>query len=88
MGFQTFERQNIAVGVGQDTRVDAQLMPGQVTQTVEVTAAASAVGYNQCRRQRNPGDANHCRSAPERPQLSKFAGRSAPASWPPQAAER
>jgi hypothetical protein len=40
MGFQTFERQNIAVGVGQDARVDAQLTPGQVTQTVEVTAAA------------------------------------------------
>ena len=40
MGFQTFERQNITVGVGQDTRVDAQLTPGQVTQTVEVTAAA------------------------------------------------
>src|SRR5579862_9696296 len=40
MGFQTLERQNIAVGLGQDTRVDAQLMPGQVTQTVEVTASA------------------------------------------------
>jgi hypothetical protein len=39
-GFQTFERQNIAVGVGQDARVDAQLAPGQVTQTVEVTANA------------------------------------------------
>jgi len=39
MGFQTFERQNIAVGVGQDTRIDAQLVPGQVTQTVEVTSA-------------------------------------------------
>ena len=39
-GFQAFERQNIAVGVGQKTRVDAQLTPGQVTQTVEVTAAA------------------------------------------------
>src|SRR6201998_934523 len=38
-GFQTFERQNIAVGVGQDTRIDAQLVPGQVTQTVEVTSA-------------------------------------------------
>ena len=34
------ERQNIALGVGQDARVDAQLAPGQVTQTVEVTAAA------------------------------------------------
>ena len=33
MGFQTFERQNITVGVGQDTRVDAQFMPGEVTQT-------------------------------------------------------
>src|SRR5579872_7026908 len=40
MGFQTFERQNITVGLGQDSRVDAQLTPGQVTQTLEVTAAA------------------------------------------------
>ena len=39
-GFQTFERQNITLGLGQDARVDAQLAPGQVTQTVEVTAAA------------------------------------------------
>lgn len=38
MGFQTFQRQNVAVGLGQDARVDAQLAPGQVTQTVEVTA--------------------------------------------------
>ena len=40
MGFKTFQQQNITVGVGQSTRVDAQLTPGQVTQTVEVTAAA------------------------------------------------
>ena len=40
MGFQTFDRQNITVGLGQDSRVDARLTPGQVTQTVEVTAAA------------------------------------------------
>ena len=39
-GFETFERQNVAVGLGQDARVDAQLTPGQLTQTVEVTAAA------------------------------------------------
>ena len=39
-GFQTFERQNITLGLGQDARVDAQLVPGQVTQTVEVTSAA------------------------------------------------
>ena len=39
MGFQAFERQNITVGLGQDSRIDAQLTPGQVTQTVEVTAA-------------------------------------------------
>ena len=38
-GFQTFERQNVTVGVGQDSRVDAQLTPGQVTQTVQVTEA-------------------------------------------------
>jgi hypothetical protein len=36
-GFQTFERQNITVGLGQDARVDAQLAPGQVTQTVTVS---------------------------------------------------
>ena len=39
MGFQAFERQNIALEIGQDARIDAQLSPGQVTQTVEVTAA-------------------------------------------------
>ena len=40
MGFQAFERQNVSVGLGQDTRVDAQLTPGQITQTVEVTSSA------------------------------------------------
>ena len=40
MGFQTFVQQNIMLGVGVDVRVDPQLTPGQVTQTVEVTAAA------------------------------------------------
>src|SRR5690348_4049984 len=38
-GFQTFERQNIALGVGKDDRIDAQLTPGQVTQTVTVSEA-------------------------------------------------
>jgi hypothetical protein len=36
-GFQTFERQNIALEVGKDARIDAQLTPGQVTQTVTVS---------------------------------------------------
>lgn len=36
-GFQTFERQNIDVEVGKDVRIDAQLTPGQITQTIEVT---------------------------------------------------
>ena len=40
MGFRSFKQQNIAVGIGQDARVDAQLSPGDVTQIVEVTAAA------------------------------------------------
>ena len=40
MGFQTFVRQNITVGVGQDTRVDAELMPGEVTQTIQVTESS------------------------------------------------
>jgi hypothetical protein len=40
VGFQTFVRQNITVGVGQDTRVDAELMPGEVTQTIQVTESS------------------------------------------------
>ena len=43
MGFQASEQQNITLGVGQSARVDAQLTPGQVTQTVEVTAAAPLI---------------------------------------------
>jgi outer membrane receptor protein involved in Fe transport len=36
-GFQAFERQNIELEVGKDIRIDAQLTPGQVTQTVIVS---------------------------------------------------
>jgi len=38
-GFQAFERQNIELEVGKDDRIDAQLTPGQVTQTVIVSEA-------------------------------------------------
>jgi hypothetical protein len=38
-GFQAFERQNIELEVGKDDRIDVQLTPGQVTQTVTVTEA-------------------------------------------------
>jgi len=37
MGFQAFERQNIAVGVSQDVAVDIVLQPGSQTQTVTIT---------------------------------------------------
>ena len=36
-GFKTEERQNIAVAVGQDLRVDLSLQPGEQTQTITVT---------------------------------------------------
>jgi carboxypeptidase family protein len=36
-GFQAFERQNIELEVGKDERIDAQLTPGQITQTVIVS---------------------------------------------------
>lgn len=36
-GFQSVDRQNVNVGVGQDVRVDLSLQPGQQTQTVTVT---------------------------------------------------
>ena len=39
MGFQAFERQNITLEIGQDARIDAQLTPGQITQTIQVTEA-------------------------------------------------
>ena len=39
-GFQTFQRQNIDLEVGKDARIDAQLTPGQVTETVTVAEAA------------------------------------------------
>jgi outer membrane receptor protein involved in Fe transport len=36
-GFQTIERQEVMVGVGQDVRVDLTLQPGAQTQTITVT---------------------------------------------------
>jgi hypothetical protein len=39
-GFQAFERQNIELEVGKDARIDAQLTPGQVTQTITVSESA------------------------------------------------
>ena len=36
-GFEAFERLNIELEVGKDDRIDAQLTPGQVTQTVTVS---------------------------------------------------
>ena len=36
-GFEAFERLNIELEVGKDDRIDAQLTPGQVTQTVSVS---------------------------------------------------
>ena len=40
MGFQNLERRGIVVQVGADVRIDLQLSPGQVTQTIQVTEAA------------------------------------------------
>jgi Carboxypeptidase regulatory-like domain/TonB dependent receptor-like, beta-barrel len=37
MGFQAFQRQNIAVVTGKDSGVNVVLTPGNVTQTIEVT---------------------------------------------------
>ena len=42
-GFRTVERQNILVETGTDVRVDVQLVPGEVTQTVQVTEALPLV---------------------------------------------
>src|SRR5689334_15179744 len=42
-GFKKDVRQNISVAVNTSTRVDAQLQPGEVTQSIEVTAAPPAL---------------------------------------------
>ena len=42
-GFKTIDRQNVLLEVGKDVRVDLQLSPGEVTQTVEVTGSAPLV---------------------------------------------
>jgi hypothetical protein len=42
-GFKTVERQNIVLETGQDIRVDLQLPPGEMTQTVTVTEALPLV---------------------------------------------
>jgi len=43
MGFRALDRKDIAVGVGQDVRVDASLQPGDQTQTVTVTGEPPAI---------------------------------------------
>ncbi len=43
MGFKTVDRQGILLETGRDVRVDVQLSPGEVTQTVEVTGAVPLV---------------------------------------------
>ena len=42
-GFKTVDRQGILLETGRDVRVDVQLSPGEVTQTVEVTGAVPLV---------------------------------------------
>src|ERR1700688_386422 len=42
-GFQTLERSNVLVEVGQNTRVDLTLQPGAQTQTITVTSDVPAV---------------------------------------------
>lgn len=43
MGFRTVERQNIQLETGRDVRVDVQLSPGELNQTIQVTEAVPLV---------------------------------------------
>ena len=43
MGFKTFERQGILLEIGKDVRVDVQLTPGDVTQTIQVSEAVPLI---------------------------------------------
>ena len=42
-GFKTVDRQNVLLEVDKDVRVDVQLSPGEITQTVEVTSAVPLI---------------------------------------------
>jgi hypothetical protein len=42
-GFQTIQRENVVVGVGQEVRVDLVMRPGEQTQTITVTEAIPMV---------------------------------------------
>lgn len=42
-GFKAIERQDVLLEIGKQVRVDLQLVPGEVTQTVEVTGAVMLV---------------------------------------------
>jgi Carboxypeptidase regulatory-like domain/TonB dependent receptor len=42
-GFRPLDRKDIAIGVGQDVRIDATLQPGDQTQTVTVTGEPPAI---------------------------------------------
>ena len=42
-GFKTMERRDILLEIDKDIRVDLQLSPGEITQTVEVTGSAPLV---------------------------------------------
>ena len=43
MGFRPLDRKDIAIGVGQDVRIDATMQPGDQTQTVTVTGEPPAI---------------------------------------------
>src|SRR5882762_3520353 len=42
-GFKVFERQNLALEVGKELRIDATLQPGDQTQTITITVAIPLV---------------------------------------------
>ena len=45
-GFRAFEQANIALGVGQDARLDITLQPGALTETIRVTEAPPLLDTN------------------------------------------
>ena len=72
-GFQAFERQNIELGVGQDARIDAQLTPGQVTQTITVSEAAPLLDTTSATVTGTISTENIVDIPLQRPQLPEFA---------------
>ena len=70
-GFKKVEHSNIRLEVGNDVRVDIQLVPGAVDETIQVTGRSAADHHNERHNRRLAFKQRNQRPAVERPRLPK-----------------